>query len=128
MLDKINKTAVTGSFRSNKASTPVNTFTSKPEYASELVPQFLVSTEKVADLSQVPVPISPASNIQHHIFVLPCASTMRSISCAVQSVLIPQVAFISVFHLLSKNRDKGPMVLVVQPLLKEVGLTRSQDP
>ena len=48
MLDKINKT-VTGSFRSNKASTPVNTFTSK--HTSKLVLQFLVSTEKVADLS-----------------------------------------------------------------------------
>ena len=48
VLNEINKT-VTGSFRSNKASTPVNTFTSK--HTGKLVLQFFVSTEKVADLS-----------------------------------------------------------------------------
>ena len=48
MLDEINKT-VTGSFRSDKASTPVNTLTGK--HTSKLVLQFLVGTEKVADLS-----------------------------------------------------------------------------
>ena len=48
VLDEINKT-VTGSFRSNKASTPINTFTSK--HTRKLVLQFLVSTEKITDLS-----------------------------------------------------------------------------
>ena len=48
MSNVINKT-VTGSFRSNKASTPVNAFTGK--HTSKLVLQFLVSTEKEADLS-----------------------------------------------------------------------------
>ena len=48
VLDKINK-SVTSSFGSNKASTPVNTFTSK--HTSKLVLQFLVSTEKITDFS-----------------------------------------------------------------------------
>ena len=48
MLDKVYKT-VTGSFRSDKASTPVNGFTSK--YTSKLVLQFFVGAEKVANLS-----------------------------------------------------------------------------
>ena len=58
VLDKVNKT-VAGSFRSNEASTPVNTFTSK--HTSKLVSELLVSTEKVADLSSASPDITSCS-------------------------------------------------------------------